>query len=70
MASRTLGRGAAKARLTANVKLSDWKAEDSNAIAATVEVSGADVTDVLNVAGQKDVPVTGALVVSARALDA
>ena len=62
----TLARGAARARIAGNVKLSEWKAEDSSAIEATADLSGADVPDVLNLAGQKDVPVTGALAVSAR----
>src|SRR6185436_7405946 len=64
--SATLARGTARARISGNVKLNEWKAQDASAIEASASITGAEMSELLNTAGRKDVPVSGALALSAR----
>jgi autotransporter translocation and assembly factor TamB len=48
------------------VGLINWKPEPASPISATVTLRGAETTERLNLAGQKQIPVKGTLVASAR----
>ncbi len=61
-----LKRGAAEARIAGTLGLTNWKPEPSNQVAAAVTFRGADVSEILALAGQKQVSVKGALAVQAR----
>ena len=61
-----LKRGAAEARVAGTLGLTNWKPEPSNQIAAAATLRGAETSELLALAGQKQIPVKGALVVSAR----
>ena len=53
--------GAAQARLTGTVGLNDWGTEPASPITGTATLSGADVSELLELAGEKQIPVRGAL---------
>ena len=59
-------RGETEARVAGTLGLTNWKPEPSNQIAAAAQLHGVDVSELLDLAGQKQIPVKGALVVSAR----
>ncbi|MBZ5594504.1 MAG: translocation/assembly module TamB domain-containing protein [Acidobacteriia bacterium] len=61
-----LTRGALRANLAATVALRDWKPDPDGALAATGSLSGADVQDVLAIAGKKDIAATGTLSASGQ----
>src|SRR5260370_6691153 len=44
----------------------NWKPEPTSPIAATITLRGAEITELLNLAGQKQIPVKGTLAASAR----
>ncbi|HEY2015044.1 MAG TPA: translocation/assembly module TamB domain-containing protein [Bryobacteraceae bacterium] len=62
----TLARGALQAQFSGTVGLRDWKPQPALPLRADATVRNADVQDVLALAGQADVPVTGALTVDAH----
>ena len=63
----TLARGAAQARITtATVSLNDWDPEPASAVAATATLRGTEISELLSLAGEKEIPVRGALAASLR----
>jgi len=63
----TLARGAAQAQVSGSVALANWKPEQSSVITATATLRGAEISELLNLAGEKDIPVRGALTASVHA---
>ena len=61
-----LTRAGAQAQIAGTAGLSNWKPEPTSPISATVSLRGAEITELLNVAGQKQIPVKGTLTASAR----
>jgi len=51
--------GDLRARITGSLGLSDWKPVNTSPVNATVQLANADVTKLLAIAGQKNLPVTG-----------
>jgi translocation and assembly module TamB len=62
----TLARGSLRSQLSATVVLRDWKPDDAGALTATASVRGADIQDLLALAGKQAVPATGTLSASAQ----
>ena len=62
----TLARGAARAQLAGTVRLKEWKTEPASPIQGTATLTGADLAELLDLAGQKQIPVRGGLALSAR----
>jgi translocation and assembly module TamB len=62
----TLTRGGAQARIAGTVGLNGWKVEPANPISATVTMRNAEITELLSLMGQKQIPVRGMLAASAR----
>ncbi|HXJ44330.1 MAG TPA: translocation/assembly module TamB domain-containing protein, partial [Bryobacteraceae bacterium] len=62
----TLTRGGMRGQLSATLALQDWKLYDAGALAATASVRGADLKDVLALAGKQGLPVAGTLSASAQ----
>jgi translocation and assembly module TamB len=62
----TLARGRLRAQFDAQAGLAGWKATDAGAISATGAMRGADLADLLAVAGHSNVPATGTLDASAQ----
>lgn len=62
----SLARGSLQAQFTANVPLRNWKPDNAGPLSATASIKGADVTDLLALAGEKSIPVTGALTASGQ----
>ncbi len=62
----TVVRGAAQAQVSATVGLNDWKSEPASPISGTVTLAGADIAELLDLAGEKQIPVRGGLALSAR----
>ena len=54
-------RGALRAQFQGSVGLSDWKTTDASPISVTASISNASATDILALANQKDVPLTGTI---------
>jgi translocation and assembly module TamB len=61
-----LARGAAQAQIAATIGLSNWKPEPANPITGTATLRNADVAELLELAGEKQIQVRGGLVVSGR----
>ena len=61
-----LSRGTLEAHFTANAGLRNWKPEPDQPLRADVTMRKADMQDVLALAGQSNVPVTGALTADAH----
>lgn len=59
-------RGRLVAQFAASAALRKWKAEDSGAVTASASIRGADVTQILAMAGQKDLPIRGSLTTTAQ----
>ena len=62
----TVTRGSLRANFAATVPLRDWRPDPEGALAATGSIAGADVQDLLAVAGKKDLAVTGSLAASGQ----
>jgi translocation and assembly module TamB len=62
----TLARGGAQAQISGTVGLMDWKPEPASPISGAVTLRDAEVSELLDLAGQKQIPVSGALAASAR----
>jgi translocation and assembly module TamB len=62
----TLTRRFAKLELAGTLGLTGWKPTGSSPITATAALSGAEIEELLNLAGQKQIPVRGALTASAK----
>ena len=61
-----LARGSARAQIAGALGMINWKPQPSSQITATGTLSGAEISELLALAGQKQVPVRGGLAVSAR----
>src|SRR5260370_22262414 len=61
-----LTRGAARALILGTAGLTDWKPEPTSPVSATVAASGAEITEVLNLAGESTIPIRCRLSASAR----
>ncbi|MCU1263199.1 MAG: hypothetical protein JWO80_6084 [Bryobacterales bacterium] len=55
-----------RASLSASVGMHNWKPQDSDPVTANLSVQNAQVADLLTLAGQKNVPVTGVLTTTAK----
>jgi len=62
----TLARGKLRGQLSATIALGDWKPDDAGALTATASVRGADVQDLLSIAGKQGIPATGTFSASAQ----
>jgi translocation and assembly module TamB len=62
----TLTHGSLRANFGATVALRDWKPDPDGAINAAGSIAGADVQDLLVVAGKKNIPATGTLSASGQ----
>ncbi len=62
----SLARGTLRARFDASVGLRDWKPEQWEPLKANATIQNADARDVLALAGQSDVPLTGTLNANAQ----
>ena len=58
--------GVLRARVTGSIGLTDWKATDASALNGSVQLTNADVSQLLALAGEKDVPATGTLNTTAQ----
>jgi len=61
-----VARGAARAQIAGTAGLNAWKVERSSALTATATLTGMEISELLKLVGQKPIPVTGALAVSAH----
>jgi translocation and assembly module TamB len=61
-----LTRGPLQARVDASAGLNQWKTQPQLPLTATIDVRNADVLDILALAGQRDIPVRGALTMTAQ----
>ncbi len=64
--SATLVHGGMRGQLSCTVALRDWKPDDAGALTAAASVSGADIQDVLALAGKQGLPVAGTFSASAQ----
>jgi translocation and assembly module TamB len=62
----SLARGPMRADFAGSVGLRNWKALDASPVSAKASLRNANIVDVLALAGQKDVPVSGTLAASAE----
>src|SRR5581483_1669423 len=62
----TLEHGALQAKFSGSIGMRDWKPGDRQPVTANVDMNNASVQDILALAGQKDMPVTGRLTASAH----
>jgi len=62
----TLTRGSLRANFTATVALHDWKPDPDGTLSATGSIAGADVQELLAVAGKQDIGVKGTLSASGQ----
>ena len=58
--------GNLRARVTGSIGLTDWKATDASAVTGSVQLTNADVPQLLALAGEKDFPATGTLNTTAQ----
>jgi len=61
-----LARGNLHAQFAASVALRDWRPDQGGPLSATGSVRGADVADVLALAGRKNIPAKGSLAASGQ----
>jgi translocation and assembly module TamB len=66
LSNAALTRGALQANFSASVGLRNWKPENSEPLRVDATIRNADLADVLALAGQSDVPATGALTADAH----
>ena len=62
----SLARGGLRLQFQGSVALAEWKTADSSAISASASLANANLADLLAMANQKDVPVSGSLTASAQ----
>ncbi len=61
-----IARGAASVQMTGSIGLVNWKPQPSSVPAATVALRGAEIPELLNLTGQKQIPVRGTLAATVR----
>jgi translocation and assembly module TamB len=61
-----LARGGARPQISGSVGMTDWKIQPASPITAAATLSGGEISELLTLAGQKQIPVRGGLAVSAR----
>ncbi len=61
-----LSRGTMQARVDASAGMRNWKPEDGQPLRAQASIRNADLADLMAIAGQKDVPVSGGLTADAN----
>lgn len=61
----SIARGAVRAQFQGSVGLADWKTSDTSSVAGSAAIANAPLGDLLALADQKDVPVSGTLKASA-----
>lgn len=66
VSNAVLARGPMQAQVAAKVGLRKWKPEPNQPLSATAAIHRADVADLLALAGQADIPATGALEATAN----
>jgi translocation and assembly module TamB len=62
----SLTHGKLRAQFQGSVGLADWKTSDASTVAGTASVANANLADLLAMANQKDVPVSGTLTASGQ----
>ncbi len=66
VANAALVAGNLRARVTGSIGLTDWKTTDASAVNANVQLTNADIPQLLALAGEKDFPATGTLNTTAQ----